>query len=291
MAENCGPFKLQRTIGKLTFYMMDGRNFVRKKSSLTRRKVLYSPQFENTRHNAGLMGKASKIGSQVYNALPEYWRQGWMFRSFTGEAYTMLKAHKGEEEIQQRLLQRYVEPVVYRAPKGDVTVPSFEPPKRTYRKVNSDYWKGKTIKSARRKVRKQQTLYYAGLMGRASKIGSKLYAHLPHDCKGRDHYQYLTGVALKLLKLEIDEEDILAELLQSLPGADQPAKKKIGNFVKHPKGQYYFIPYRHKRFSLSSLKPVLISNSPSSCSPQNLLVCNKEFDYRRGFGQHLYRRK
>jgi hypothetical protein len=27
-----------------------------------------SPQFKNTRHNAGLMGKASKIGSHVYNA-------------------------------------------------------------------------------------------------------------------------------------------------------------------------------------------------------------------------------
>jgi hypothetical protein len=258
MAENMGPFKLERTIGKLTFYMMEGRNFVRKKSSLTRRKVLYSPQFKNTRHNAGLMGKASKIGSQVYNALPEYWRQGWMFRSFTGEVYTMLKAHKGEEEIQQLLLQRYVEPVVCKAPKGEITVPSFEPPKRTYRKLNSGYWKGKTLKSARRKARKQQTLYYAGLMGQASKIGSKLYAHLPHNCKGREDYQYLTGVALKLLKFEIDEEDILEELLQALPGADQSAKKKVINIVKHPKGQYYFIPYRHKRFSLSQLAPAFI---------------------------------
>lgn len=277
MAENMGPFKLQRTIGKLTFYMMEGRNFVRKKSSLTRRKVLYSPQFENTRRNANVMGKASKIGSQVYNALPGYWRQGWMFRSFTGEAYTMLKAHKGEEEILQQLLQRYVEPVVSKAPKGDIIVPSFEPPKRTYRKSNSDYWQGKTIKSARRKVRKQQTLYYAGLMGQASKIGSKLYAHLPQNCRGREHYQYLTGVALKLLKLEIDEEDILAELIPTLPRADEPAKKKTVYFVKHP--------------SLSSLKLVLIKNSPSSYSPQNLLVYNKEFDCRRGSGQHLYRRK
>lgn len=77
MAEAFAPFRLQRTIGNLTFYMMEGRNFVRKKSSLTRHKVLYSTRFENTRHNAGVMGKASKIGSIVYKALPEYWRQGW----------------------------------------------------------------------------------------------------------------------------------------------------------------------------------------------------------------------
>src|SRR5690242_20035068 len=138
MAEAFAPFPIQRTIGKLTFYMMEGRNFVRKKSSLTRRKVLYSPQFEHTRHNAGVMGKASKIGSLVYNALPEYWRQGWMYRSFTGEAYTMLKKGKKEVEIQQVLLQRYVEPVVNKQTENDVVVPSFEPPKRAYRKVNSD---------------------------------------------------------------------------------------------------------------------------------------------------------
>jgi hypothetical protein len=114
MAEAFPPFPIERTIGNLTFYIMEGRNFVRKKSSLTRRKVLYSPQFKNTRHFAGLMAKASKIGSHVYNALPDYWRQGWIYRSFTGEAYKMIKAGKKEAEIQQVLMQRYVEPVVGR---------------------------------------------------------------------------------------------------------------------------------------------------------------------------------
>src|SRR3954463_11027770 len=108
MAKYNAPFVIERTIRQLTFYRMDGKKYVRKKSSLTRRKVLYSPQFERTRHYAGLMGKASRIGSLVYNALPAYWRQGWMYRSFTGEAYTMLKQRKPEAEIQQVLLQRYV---------------------------------------------------------------------------------------------------------------------------------------------------------------------------------------
>jgi len=87
MAEVFAPFIINRTIHNLTFYSMEGRNFVRKKSSLTRRKVLYSPQFKNTRHFAALMAKASKIGSLVFKALPQYWRQGWMYRSFTGEAF------------------------------------------------------------------------------------------------------------------------------------------------------------------------------------------------------------
>jgi len=62
-------------------------------------------------------------------------------------------------------------------------------PKRAYRKQNSEYWQHKTRKSNRRKARKQQTLYYAGLMGRASKIGSKLYAQLPRKYKRRSEYQ------------------------------------------------------------------------------------------------------
>lgn len=238
---------------------MEGRNFVRKKSSLTRRKVLYSPQFTNTRHNAGLMAKASKIGSQVYNVLPEYWRQGWMYRSFTGEAYKMLKAGKREEEIQQVLWQRYVQEVVTRQPKEKVIAPSFESPKRTYRKRNSEYWTNKTIKSARRKACKQQTRYYAGLMAQASKIGSKLYAQLPRKY-GRSHYQYLIGLALKLLKMEIGEDDIVAELLPTLSSAARPgsceqfaAGKRAENVVKHQKGQYYFIPASCKRFSIPQL--------------------------------------
>src|SRR5260221_145633 len=103
MAEVFAPFIINRTIRNLTFYSMEGRNFVRKKSSLTRRRVLYTPQFERTRHYAGLMAKASKIGSLVYNQLPTYWRQFWMYQSFTGEALKMLKAGKKEQEIQQLL--------------------------------------------------------------------------------------------------------------------------------------------------------------------------------------------
>jgi hypothetical protein len=272
MAEVFAPFPIERTMCNLTFYVIEGRNFVRKKSSLTRRRVLYSPHFKNTRHFAGLMGNASKIGSHVYNALPEYWRQGWMYRSFTGEAYTMLKKGKKEEEIQQVLYKQYVEEIVSR-PKGEVTVPSFEAPKRMYRKQNSEYWKHKTVKSARRKSRKQQTLYYAGLMAQASKIGAKLYAQLPRKYAGRSHYQYLTGLALKLLKQDINEEDILAELRPTLPSMNRPGapnapcerhatKKKAINVVRHQKGRYFFIPSQHKRF----LRPVMALPEACFCS-------------------------
>jgi hypothetical protein len=107
------------------------------------------------------MAKASKIGSFVYNALPAYWRQGWMYRSFTGEAYTMLKARKKEEDIQQLLMQCYVKPIVNKQPENENSVPLNKEPKRTYRKSDTTYWTRKTLKAVRRKARKEQTLYHA----------------------------------------------------------------------------------------------------------------------------------
>ncbi|OQP60419.1 hypothetical protein A3860_34135 [Niastella vici] len=252
MAEVFAPFVIQRTMQGLTFYCMEGRNFVRTKSSLSRRKVLYAPCFARTREYAALMGQASKIGSFVYNTLPVYWRQSWMYRSFTGEAFTMLKAGEQSAEIQQVLWERYVKEIVSKKPAEAIKVSSFDKPKRAYRKLNTGYWKGKTIKSARRKARKEQTMYYAGLMAQASKIGAKLYAQLRGKYAGRHYYQYLTGQALKLLKQEISAEDILADLSPTLPGTDcseAKTQKKAVNVVRHQKGQYYFIPSLYKRFS------------------------------------------
>jgi hypothetical protein len=40
---------------------------------------------------------------------------------------------------------------------------------------------------------------------------------LPLKYKRRHHYQYLTGLALKLLKKQISDEDILTQLLPTLP--------------------------------------------------------------------------
>ena len=261
MAEVFAPFNINRTIRNLTFYSMEGRNFVRKKSSLTRRKVLHSPQFKNTRHFAALMAKASKIGSLVFNALPQYWRQGWMYRSFTGEAFKMLKAGKKEPEIQQVLWERYVKEIVNKQPKEAIIAPLNSEPKRAYRKLNGTYWKSKTIKSTQRKANRQRLLHNAGLMAQASKIGAKLYAQLPRKYKGRHHYQYLTGLAFKLLKQEIGEEDILAELRPTLPSSDRVHKvirKKPANVVNHPNGQYHFIPSPRKRFAtaLNNLAPI-----------------------------------
>jgi hypothetical protein len=116
MAKQVGHILLERrTIGDLVFYKMDGQHYVRLKSSLTGKRVKTSPRFRRTMFYASLMGRASKIGSLIYKALPENWRQFWMYRAFTGEALTMLKEGKNEEEIKNFLWKIYVQPVTQKA--------------------------------------------------------------------------------------------------------------------------------------------------------------------------------
>ena len=111
MAKVHAPFPMTRTMGDITFYMMDGMNYARTKSSLTRKRVLKSPVFRKTRHYAGMMSQASRIGSVIYQALPQGWRQGWMYRAFTGEAVQMLKEGTTVEETTRLLWKRYVEAI------------------------------------------------------------------------------------------------------------------------------------------------------------------------------------
>lgn len=248
MAEAFAPFRIQRTIGKLTFYMMEGRNFVRKKSSLTRRKVLFSPAFENTRHNASVLGQASKIGSYLYNSLPVHWRQSWMYRSFTGEAYTMLKKGKGICEVRQFLWERYVKEIIdkNRDAQPSVLVPVTL--KRAYKKQDKNYWEFKTRKSIQRKARKEQRQRYSDLLAEASGIASELYRELPLQNRSRSFYQQLTGWAMKWLK-ELEVEDVKEETLAN------KQQKKTGNIghLFHANGMFYFLPPLNRLYPITQM--------------------------------------
>ena len=253
MAEAFAPFIINRTIGNLTFYVMEGRNFVRKKSSLTRRKVLYSPNFQRTRQFAGLMGQASKIGSFIYNSLPGYWRQSWMYRSFTGEAFTMLKKGKEEQEIRQFLWERYVQDVIGKQTEVIPAATKHTSTKRIFRKRDTSYWKNKTRKSIRRKARLQQRQQNAELLGEASKIASSLYWELPAKNRNRSIYQQLTGQAMRWLK-ELQDDEVAT----TAPAPHHDSTNRVtqqqgimhkAGCIRCQKGMYYFIPLMHERLS------------------------------------------
>jgi hypothetical protein len=97
------------TIGNITFYQMYGRTYLRSKSSLTRKRVLKSRAFAKTRKCASYLGIASRIGSEVYRALPDTIRERWLYRAITGEAASLLYEGKTEQEVRDLLWDKYIE--------------------------------------------------------------------------------------------------------------------------------------------------------------------------------------
>ena len=109
MAKQMGPIFLECTWDDLTFYKMDGQYYVRKKSRLTREKVLTHPSFRMTMLYANMLACASKIASSIYSDLPINWRQFWMFRSFTGEALSLIDKGATPQEAYDYLWDTYVQ--------------------------------------------------------------------------------------------------------------------------------------------------------------------------------------
>jgi hypothetical protein len=97
------------TVDNLCIYEMWGKVYYRKKSSLTRKRVLKDRKFEKTRKHASEMGRAARIGSVIYKAMPEDIKDRWIYRAITGEAASLLYQGKEEEEVKAFLWKKYIE--------------------------------------------------------------------------------------------------------------------------------------------------------------------------------------
>ena len=109
MARTATNIHVSATIGELCFYQWEGQTFVRKKSSLTARRVLKEKAFAKTRRYAQSMGVASRIASEVYKSSPV--RGRWIFRAITGDAASLLYSGKTEEEVSELLWEKYIQHV------------------------------------------------------------------------------------------------------------------------------------------------------------------------------------
>ncbi|HSC36962.1 MAG TPA: hypothetical protein VLD19_03785 [Chitinophagaceae bacterium] len=84
------------TYDGICVYRMNGKDFLRSASSLTRKRVKKDAAFRNTRAWAARMATASRLASAVYAMLPPYRRKFPFYRKLTGQAMQLLKA--GQEE-------------------------------------------------------------------------------------------------------------------------------------------------------------------------------------------------
>ena len=95
----------------LTFYLLHGKLCVRRKSTLSRQRVKFSPRFKRTRQSADELGRASKMASRVYRELTREQKQMVyaLFKKMTGVAKIALKWGKSEGEAEGAVRQFLIE--------------------------------------------------------------------------------------------------------------------------------------------------------------------------------------
>lgn len=99
MAKQRGPLFLKGTIHDLTFYKMNGTHLVRKKTSLTKKRVSTDPAFANSRKSSSVFAIAAALASQVYKSLPKAKRKKGLIGKLTGRANTLLHEGKNNDAI------------------------------------------------------------------------------------------------------------------------------------------------------------------------------------------------
>jgi len=215
----------------LTYYMMGGVNYVRKKSRLTRKRVLTSPNFRKTRSYAGLMSQASKIGSVIYQALAPDWRQAWMYRAFTGEAMQILKEGRTVEETTRLMWERYVEAINHHGKDlggrlQDAVYSAAKPPGSRRKKTDP---------------RVERLKPYSALLVEASKMASLVYKSLPVEKRKSAIYQAWVGETMRFLQSKERESESQFPITKSLcidadavsqrlSASDEPLAQASGDF-------------------------------------------------------------
>ena len=99
MAKQTGPYCITSCIDNLQFYRMEGKYYVRGKSSLTGKRVKKDPAFVATMQYAGLLASASRTASKVYRQLPMQQKDYRFYRRLTGMAIQLLKQGKTGDEV------------------------------------------------------------------------------------------------------------------------------------------------------------------------------------------------
>jgi hypothetical protein len=105
MAKQSGTVFFEGTIDDLTFYKMNGKYYVRKKSRLTGKRVKKDPQFENSMRNANLFGRSAKLASKVYRQLPKEKKGHGIISDMTAVMRQLLWSGMSEQAALARLEQ------------------------------------------------------------------------------------------------------------------------------------------------------------------------------------------
>src|SRR5258705_6549978 len=132
MATQKGPIMFQGTIGNMTGYEMNGKHYLKMKSSVSRRRLLQNDRFSNTRRNANWFALAQKIAAEVYRELPISEKdQHKTWYPMRNRAQELVKKGKDKEEIISFLKKEFTPPEKKPAPSAMALNKKIEKTKHT----------------------------------------------------------------------------------------------------------------------------------------------------------------
>ena len=91
MACQAGLIKITGTIGDITFYKLEEEYYLRKKTSLNRKRFLKDPAFAGSRIRSAQFGVASSLASRFYRSLPKEKKGHGIIGKLSGMANTLLQ--------------------------------------------------------------------------------------------------------------------------------------------------------------------------------------------------------
>ena len=103
MAKQISDTIITGKIDNLVFYKMDGKGYVRAKSSLTRKKFKTNSRFANSRKSNERFAKGNRIASEVYNSISASERKYSMFTQLQSAAIALLKSGEPDSEVKANL--------------------------------------------------------------------------------------------------------------------------------------------------------------------------------------------
>ena len=110
MATQIGIFPFTGTMANVTGYSMNGKHYFKKKSSLSRKRVLTDHRFTNTRRNAKWFAEAVSIAKKIYYLLlPAERDQVKVWYPLRNRAQVLVREGKEHSEIISLLRKEFVD--------------------------------------------------------------------------------------------------------------------------------------------------------------------------------------
>ena len=111
MAKQTGPIKFEGTIDNLTGYQVNGVHYLKKKSSVSRKRILTDKCYANTRRNAKWFAQAQKLAAGLYRELtPAQHDHKGIWYPLRNKAQELVRKKVPAEEITRLLRKEFIEP-------------------------------------------------------------------------------------------------------------------------------------------------------------------------------------